>query len=156
MKKGLIKSIVGLALPAVAAAGLAFLAADPGRRAEAATANLAAGYDVEVIPIVINGQRTATTADVAQFKLPFPAKLIGVSATARASGGTSPTLTVDVQDDGASVLSSAISVTAGTVSEGTVSAGSIADESEITVDLTIGGTSPTWDDITVLLTLVRR
>ena len=82
---------------------------------------------VVVIPIHISGQYTATTNPVAMFKLPFKAKLLGVSATARTSGGTSPTLTVDVEDDGTTVLSSAISVTAGTVSEGTIAAASIAD-----------------------------
>ena len=108
-----------------------------------------------VIPFHISGQYTATTNPVAKFVLPFQAKLLGVSATARASGGTSPTLTVDVEDDGTTVLGSAISITAGTVSEGTVAAADIADESVIEVVLTIGGTSPTWNDITVLLTVIR-
>jgi hypothetical protein len=62
---------------------------------------------------------------------------------------------VDVKEGATSILSSAISVTAGTVAEGTVSDTSLADESTITVDLAIGGTNPTWDDITVLLTLRR-
>ena len=43
-----------------------------------------------------------------------------------------------------------ISATARTVSDAT-----LADESSITVDLAIGGSSPTWDDIAVLLTLRR-
>lgn len=125
--------------------------------AQAATTNYSpAVAQVEVIPIQISGQWTATTTSVSKFKLPFAAKLIGVSATARVSGGTTPTLTVNVKDDGTTVLSSAISITAGTVSEGTISAASIADESLITVDLTIGGTTPTWDDITVLLTVIRQ
>lgn len=111
---------------------------------------------VVVVPLHFDGQFTATTNPVAKFILPFGAKLIGVSANARASGGTSPTLTVDLEDDGTSVLSSAISITAGTVSEGTIANASIADESVMEVVLTIGGTSPTWDDITVLLTLVRN
>lgn len=141
----------GLALVAVALLFANLVSDAP----EAATQNLATSYDVQLVPIHISGQYTSTTADVAQFKLPFPGYVVGVSATARASGGTSPTLTVDVQDDGTSILSSAISITAGTVSEGTVSSATIADESEITIDLAIGGTSPTWDDITVLLTIVR-
>ena len=107
-------------------------------------------------PLHFDGQFTATSNPVAKFVLPFGAKLIGVSANARASGGTSPTLTVDLEDDGTSVLSSAISITAGTVSEGTIANATIADESVMEVVLTIGGTSPTWDDITVLLTLVRN
>jgi len=124
--------------------------------ARAATTNYAEVVTgVQVVPFHISGQYTATAADVIQFQIPFKAKVLGVSATARASGGTSPTLTVDVQEDGTSILGSAISITAGTVSEGTVSDSTLADESSITVDLAIGGTSPTWDDITVLLTLRR-
>ena len=55
-----------------------------------------------------------------------------------------------------STLSSAISITAGTWSEGTIANAVVADESVMTVDLTIGGTSPTWNDITVLVTCVRE
>lgn len=110
---------------------------------------------VVTIPIQVSGQYIATTDPVARFKLPFAAQLIGVTATARASGGTSPTLTVDLEDDGTTVLSSAISITAGTVSEGTITSTSVADESLLDVVLTIGGTSPTWDDITVLITVIR-
>lgn len=110
---------------------------------------------IQVVPFHISGQYTATTAGVVKFQIPFKAQVLGVSATARASGGTSPTLTVDVKEAGTSILSSAISITAGTVAEGIVSDTSLADESAITVDLTIGGTSPTWNDITVILTLRR-
>jgi len=110
---------------------------------------------VLVIPLHISGQYTATTNPAARLNLPFAARLIGVTATARASGGTSPTLTIDLEDDGTSVLSAPVAITAGTVSEGLVTSSLIADESQMDVVLTIGGTSPTWDDITVLLTLIR-
>lgn len=133
-----------------------FTAAPFGITAQAATKNFSEVIPgIQVVPLQISKQYTATTANVVKFQLPFKAEVLGVSATARASGGTSPTLTVDVKEGGTTILSSAISVTAGTVSEGTVSDTSLADESTITVDLTIGGTSPTWDDITVLLTLRR-
>ncbi len=122
----------------------------------AATPNYSSAISgVTMIPLHISGQYTATTTAVTRFAMPFPCKLIGVGASARASGGTSPTLTVSVKEGASSVLSSAISVTAGAYSEGTISDTAIADESAITVDLTIGGTSPTWNDITVLLICVR-
>lgn len=107
------------------------------------------------LPIQISGQYTATTASVVKLKLPYPAAVVHVSATARASGGTAPTLTVDVKEAGTTILSAPISITAGTVSDGTLSDSKLADESLITIDLTIGGTSPTWNDITVLLVLKR-
>jgi hypothetical protein len=125
------------------------------RPAAAATQNFIPDVDVDVLSFHLTGQYTATVNPAAKFKLPYPARIIGVTATARASGGTSPTLTVDLEDDGTSVLSSAISVTAGTVAEGTIANAAVADESVMEIVLTIGGTSPTWDDITVLITVVR-
>lgn len=123
--------------------------------AGAATPNYTAATPVQILPFHVSGQYTATTAGVVKLTLPYKAKLIGVSASARASGGTSPTLTLDVKQGGATVLSAPISITAGSVSEGTVTTSVLADEATITVDLTIGGTSPTWNDITLLLTIIR-
>lgn len=111
---------------------------------------------VVVIPFHVSGQYTATAVGVARFAMPFPARIVGVHASARASGGTSPTLTVNLMDDGASVLSAAITVTAGNITHGTVANPVISDESVMTVDLTIGGTSPTWNDITIFVTAVRE
>jgi hypothetical protein len=124
--------------------------------AQAATPNYNLGAQQQVIALHVSGQYTATTAGVAKFTLPFPAKLVGVTATARASGGTTPTLTVDVGAGGTSVLSAPVSITAGTVATATIATATLADEAAITVDLAIGGTNPTWNDITVLLTVVRR
>ncbi len=112
------------------------------------------GYDV--LTFSINKQYTATTAGVVRFKMPWPAKLVTVQATARASGGTTPTLTVDLKEAGVSKFTTPIAITAGTVSEGVVGTiFRVADEAVMTVDLTIGGTSPTWDDITVVM-IVKR
>lgn len=140
------------------AAGLALLALSLlASKADAATTNCAmGGCDVVVIPLHISGQYTASTTAVARFQLPFEANVLGVSASARASGGTSPTLTVDVKEGGVTIMSAPISVTAGSVTEGTVTDILLADEAAMTVDLTIGGTSPTWNDIVVLVTLARR
>lgn len=124
--------------------------------AMAATTNYNLNADVEVFAFHVSGQYTATTAGVVRFALPFPAKLVGVSASARASGGTSPTLTVDAKEAGTTVLSAPFAVTAGAVSEGTITDTALADEAVITADLTIGGTSPTWNDITILFTVVRK
>jgi len=145
------KSFMLLITAALAALSLSFGAAP----ALAATPNYSPATPVVVLPFHISGQYTATTAGVVKITLPFKAKLIGISATARASGGTTPTLTVDLKQGASSVLSAPISITAGTVAEGTITTSTLADESTITVDLTIGGTSPTWDDIMVLVTVAR-
>ncbi|WP_119304960.1 hypothetical protein [Dongia deserti] len=125
--------------------------------AEAATPNVTPGAgQVVVIPLHISGQYTANTTAVARLTLPFPAAVLGVSASARASGGTSPTLTVDVLEGGVTILSAPVAVTAGAVAEATVTDTNLADEAAITVNLAIGGTSPTWNDIVVLVTLFRK
>lgn len=122
----------------------------------AATANPPAGAPgYMVLPFAISQQYTVTTAGVVRFKAPFPCKVISVYASARASTGTTPTLTVDVKEAGVTILTTPVAVTAGTVSEAVISDSRIADESIITLDLTIGGTTPTWNDITVMLVLRR-
>jgi hypothetical protein len=110
---------------------------------------------VVVLPFHISGQYTATTAAVVRFNMPFRSRLVSVQASARASGGTAPTLTVDVLEAGVTVLSAPVAVTAGAVAFATLSDTVIADEAAVTVTLTIGGTSPTWNDIVVILTVAR-
>jgi len=113
-----------------------------------------------LLPIHIAGQRTADAVEAALVKLPFKGDIVECSATARASGGTSETLAIDVQVGTTSILSAPMDITAGAVTTGTltntVSGVAVADGAEISVDLDIEGTSPTWDDITVLLTLARK
>lgn len=112
---------------------------------------------VLVLPIHLQGQFTESVTAAARIKLPFAAQVLGVSAAARDSGGTDPALAVDVEDDGTSILTEAVSVTKGQVAEASVDGAKalIADESVLTVDLTITGTTPTWDDVDVIITLVR-
>ncbi len=122
--------------------------------APAATQNYSLGTPVTMLPIMISGQRTASVTNVAKFTIPAKMKLIGVSATARASGGTTPTLTVDVLAASTSLLSAPVSVTAGAVAEATIATSAIPDETVLNISLAITGTSPTWDDISVMLVLV--
>ena len=155
MRKMLFRSMSLAAAVLAAALFAAPLALAPA--AQAATGNVAAGTPgVVLLPFHLDGQFTADTTAVVRLRLPFKAHVLGVSASARASGGTTPTLTVNVKDDGTTILSAPIAVTAAAVSEGTVTAPSIADESVITIDLVITGTSPTWDDVDVLITLFRN
>ncbi len=109
-----------------------------------------------ILPFHVTGQYTTTTAGVIKFNVPFPVRLITFMATARASGGTTPTLTVDLKVGGSSVLSTPVSITAGTVSEGTISTPAVADEAAVTVDFTIGGGTPTWNDMTIIIVCKRQ
>lgn len=123
----------------------------------AATPNVAiSNGGVVVIPLHISGQYTASTTAVARWLMPFPCDVIGVTASARASGGTSPTLTVDVLAGGTTLLSAPVAVTAGANAEATIATAAVADEAAMTVNLAITGTSPTWNDITVFITVVRK
>lgn len=110
---------------------------------------------VMVLPFVFAGATTATAAAKARFTLPLRAKLLGAQASARSSSGTTPTLAVDVQVGGVTALSAPIDVTAAAVAEGTIATAAIADEAEVTIDMTLGGTSPTFNDVNVVLTIVR-
>lgn len=126
--------------------------------AMAATTNpspASSGY--MVVPLTFNRTITATATPI-KFKVPYPCTVIGVTATAATLDLTSTdeTYTVDVKEGGTSILSSAISLAAaGTVYDGTVSDTALADEATITVVLTLGGTTPSLTDATVLLVLKR-
>jgi hypothetical protein len=125
--------------------------------AQAATPNVAVGAgQVGVITLHVSGQYTTSLTAVSRFAMPFPARVLGVGASARASGGTSPTLTVDLKSGGTTMLSAPFAVTAGAYSEGTLTVNTVPDENAITVDFAITGTSPTWNDITIIITYARR
>lgn len=148
-------SRIQLKIAALVVALLAVLA--PLTTATAQTPNVAVGAgQVVVIPFHISGQYTASTTAVIRFAMPFPGTVLGVGASARASGGTTPTLTVDVRSGAATILSAPFAVTAGAYSQGTITTSNIPDENAITVDLAITGTTPTWNDITVLITVARK
>lgn len=112
---------------------------------------------VVFIPLHISGQYTTSTTAVARFVMPQRVRALSVMAAARVSGGTTPTLTVDVLSGGTSILTAPISVNTTTATFGTFTAAgrTIADEAVITVNLALGGTSPTWNDITVMLVVQR-
>ncbi len=117
-------------------------------------AKLAAPNSYFTICISKAGQYTATVDPVATFQMPFSATLVEVSATARDidTGDADETYTVDLEEGGTSVLSSAISIVAdNTPVVGTVSDTAIADNAKMEVVLTLGGTTPTLDDLTVLI-----
>lgn len=120
-----------------------------------ANALLAAPKSYFTIALSINGQETATVDPAATFQMPFAATLVEVSVAARDidTADADETYTVDLEEAGTTVLSSAISIAAdNTPVVGTISDSAIADNAKMEVVLTIGGTTPTIDDLTVLLT----
>ncbi len=110
-----------------------------------------------MMPFHVSGQYGSTTTGVIRYNTPFPVRLVGCYFNARASGGTSPTLTIDVKQGGTTLLTAPTSITVGTVSEcSVIAAPDVVDEAAITVDFTIGGSSPTWNDVTIVLVFLRK
>jgi hypothetical protein len=119
-----------------------------------ANAKLAAPNSYFTLPLTVQGQITSTLDPVFTFQMPFSATLVEVSATIRAiTTGGAETYTVDLEEAGTTVLSAPISITASnTPVVGTVSDATIADNAKMEVVLTLGGASPTVDNLTVLCT----
>lgn len=121
-----------------------------------ANAKLAAPKSYYVHHIHHAGQESATVNPLATFQMPFAATLVEVSACARTADAADgdETYTIDVEEAGTSVLSSAISIpraTPNTPVVGTISDADIADNAKIEIVLTLGGTTPTIDEIDVVL-----
>jgi len=120
-----------------------------------ANTKLAAPNSFFTIALTADGQFTSTVDPLRTFQMPFGATLTEVSAVARDidTADANETYTVDIEDDGTTVLSSAIALTAdNTAVVGTIASATIADNSKMELVLTLGGTSPALDDLTVLLT----
>lgn len=109
------------------------------------------GYTPMVVPIlgVYSGSRTA----IVKWKAPTGYNVVHASATVRASSGTNPTL--KVRANSGAFVNWSTSVTAGSIATAAINKAAIADESTVSYDLVIGGTSPKWSDITLMLLLKR-
>jgi hypothetical protein len=111
------------------------------------------GYDM--VTLHFDSQLTADVTDKAEFTMPFPSQLVKIQCVARALGGSaSPTYTFTLQE-AAGALATCAPTAAGTVVEGTITDSAVADEANITLDYDSEGTSPTADDVTVLLIFKR-
>lgn len=117
----------------------------------------AAGY--MVLPITMNRAVTSvSTPVIARIKCPFPAAVVGVTASAETAdyASTDETYKIDVLEAGTTILSAPINMLAAdTVYAGTVTDSRIADEAVVTVTLDVAGTTPSVEDVTVLLVLKR-
>jgi hypothetical protein len=129
---------------------------DANIKSGAAIANtkLAAPNSYFIMPFCFQGQFNTTIDPIATFQMPFSATLVEVSACARdIDTATDETYTVDLEEAGTSVLSAPIAIVAdNTVVVGTVNDATIADNAKMEIVLTIGGTTPTLDNLTVFCT----
>ena len=86
----------------------------------------------------------------------FAAALAAASAETADYASTDEVYTVDVQEAGTTILSSAITLAAAdTVYQGTVSDEALADEAVLTLVLGVAGTTPSITDVTTTLVLKR-
>jgi len=123
----------------------------------AATDNPAQGAPgYYVVNLHFDSQLTASVADKAQWKAPWPSKLIAIKCSGRAFGGSGgPTYTWTLQE-AAGTAATCAPTTAATEVEGTISDADIADEASLTLDYASTGTSPTADDMNVMLIFKRQ
>lgn len=99
---------------------------------------------------------TSTRTGAATFKAPAGFTIKHASVAARAVTGTSPTLKVKGRD-GAFTRYSGTLNTAGTVKDLSLTATpNMTDEATQNIDFILGGTSPTFTDITLFLWLKRK
>jgi hypothetical protein len=106
---------------------------------------------------LFSGQRTATVT-IPLHTTPWPCQLANPKAGARVGNANdTATLTVDVQAVTTTKLSSPIAVTeAGTEVAGAPAADpQVAEGVQLNAVLTIGGDTPTWDDVRVTFDLLR-
>lgn len=112
----------------------------------------------QCLPIACSDETTLLTAGVAKVTFRMPFAMTGVSV--RASVTTAPTgsvLTVDVNEGGASILSTKLTIDAGEKTSVTAAApavvgdGALADDAEITIDIDGVGSSVAGKGLKVYL-----
>jgi hypothetical protein len=144
---------------AITAFVLIMLAAPfPGMAATSNPSSGSTGY--EMVVLHMPGVYTSTITPI-KFKVPWPYRVVSISAYARALNtvGTG-TYTVDVKQGSTSLLSTAIPIPSpeyDTIIDGTLATTpTITDEATVSVLLTLGGTSPEITDVTVLMAVKRQ
>lgn len=108
----------------------------------------------------LSGQYTASVAGVASFRMPFNVRVLYVTMNVGAKGGTQGTSTLTCTN-ATNAFTNAVDLTgtAATLLEATLVSAyqSVAKDALVTCNLVIsGGTSPTLNDITLVLWYQRR
>lgn len=115
------------------------------------------GYMVMTIPFSRTVAAVSTPV-MARIKLPFPAAVVSVSASAETAdyASTDEVYSVDVQEAGTTILDDPIGIAqADTVYDGVLVDKALADEAVLTLVLSAAGTTPSITDVTTTLVLKR-
>jgi len=114
------------------------------------------------IIVAASDESTPITVGVAKttFRTPYPLQILGVKASLTTAGGTSGTTTIDINDDGTSILSTKITIDQGELTSETAATPpvlattgyTILPDSSITVDVDAisGGGSETGLKIEII------
>lgn len=118
------------------------------KRTTAAAVGAANGNGITAIPVAVSDETTALTVGTAKvtFRMPLAFNLTAVRASVR-SAPTGSALQVDINEEGASILSTKLTIDATEKTSVTaavqpvVSDASLADDAEITIDIdSVGST----------------
>ena len=103
-----------------------------------------------------DSQLTSSVTSKVYFKTPWPVELVDVKCAGRAfSSSGSPTFTWTIKAAGSSIATCA-PTTASTEVTGTITTSAIADEAAISIDYTATGSTPTADDMDLVLIFKRQ
>jgi len=114
------------------------------------------------IIVAASDETTAITTGTAKttFRTPYPLQILGVKASLTTAGGTSGTTTIDINDDGTSILSTKITIDQGELTSETAATPpvlattgyTILPDSSITIDVDAisGGGSETGLKIEII------
>lgn len=135
-----------------------FLLMSPAGPADAATSNPSPGSSgYQLVCFGPYSTLTASTTNIARFIAPWPARLIEFSASSRLVSGTSPSMMLQIRTGATTTLVSSMTLTTNTAPvEATLNTNpNITDESAVSVDAIVSGTTPSFVDTTFCMGIKR-
>jgi hypothetical protein len=107
----------------------------------------------EYLTFDLSGATTASAANAFRFRVARDAILHQVQVSASAVSGTSPTLNAAVKRGAATLLTTSNLTAAGIVATSPSSTVVLRTGDDITIDLNVGGTSPSFSNVNVVVVL---
>jgi hypothetical protein len=107
----------------------------------------------EYLTFDLSGNTTANAANAFRFRVARDAILHQVQVSASAVSGTSPTLNAAVKRGATTLLTTSNLTAAGIVATSPSSTVVLRTGDDITIDLNVGGTSPSFSNVNVVVVL---
>lgn len=99
------------------------------------------------------GSVTATTSNIVRFRVPRDAVVHQLQLSASAASGTSPTLSAALVKGASTLVSTGNLTGAGVVTASPTGSATVLAGETIQVNLTAGGTSPSFSNVVIAVTL---